>query len=348
MFLKQLSLDQTMIDHSLNHALSRSSQSRSRVPGWLSFVAGGVASCGLFYFAVSKPAAEEISLMRIQIQSLEKSIAALAGHQGAVDETNHLLSKLGQQQAYAQSARRSLQDIQELHASLLAQSQELDSAMTSVNQLASLKDLVVANSDDITLAAESLVAADSLHQRLIESRPTTVAAVDASQELLTLRDQMVKNSYLNATAAESLDSLLALRDTLDGEGLDTADASERVAELVSLKDAVLAQTADLKDSIETLELTRAMTSQFHQATAIFKDMRGWMMEIVAMQPSLDKVRIALQPLSDLVNLERMRPDQLREVARWLTQPSTARMASLPSPAVSTSVSELGRPAQDVE
>ncbi len=337
-----------MIDHSLNHALSHSSRSRSRVPGWLSFVAGGVATCGLFYFAVSKPAAEEMSLMRNQIQSLEKSIAALAGHQGSVDETNHLLSKLGQQQAYAQSARRSLQDIQELHASLLAQSQELDSAMATVNQLASLKDLVVANSDNITIAAESLVTADSLHQQLIESHPTTAAAVDASQQLLTLRDQMVKNSYLNTTAAASLDSLLTLRDSLDRDDLDTVEASERVAELVALKDAVLAQTADLKDSIETLEVSRAMTAQFHQASAIFRDMRAWMMEIVAMQPSLDKVRVALQPLTDLVNLEKMRPDQLREVARWLTHPSTARMASLPSPAVSTTASEPGSQVQELE
>jgi hypothetical protein len=113
--------------------------------------------------------------------------------------------------------------------------------------------------------------------------------------------------------------------------IEMADA--RLTELVSLKNSVLAGTSDIKGSIETLELSRDLQDSFQEASLSFREMRIWMMEMPAMQPTFLKLQSALEPLTNLANVERMHTEQLRDFAKQFMQQSKTRLASVPQPGV---------------
>jgi hypothetical protein len=106
-------------------------------------------------------------------------------------------------------------------------------------------------------------------------------------------------------------------------------ADARLSDLVSLKNSVLSGTTDIKESIETLELSRDLQDSFQEASRSYREMHLWMVEMSAMQPTLLRVKSALQPLTDLANLERMQPEQLRSFAKQFMQQSKTRLASVP-------------------
>lgn len=300
------------------------------MPSWLSFSLGGLFTLGLFYFGVSRPTSEEIGQLRRQIDSIEHGMAMLAGHKGSVDETNHLLSSLGQQQAYATSARKTAAELQRLTNDLVLQSKQVEMAIDAIQQLASVKDLAVANADHAAEAVESLSAMEELQERLASSGAASESALRSCIDLLAIRNELLQDSYLNDAASEVLVRLNDLQSSLDSSGSNIAEARDRLDGLISLKDSVLAETEDLPESIATLEATQALQKQFIDASNSFKEIRHWMMEMASIQPLFVKVQSAIEPLTQLANVEKMYPQQLREFAKsYASANSGTRLASVP-------------------
>jgi hypothetical protein len=321
-----------MIDQSMHYASPQFRQSNpSRWPSWIPFLGGGLMTLGLVYFGIARPAADELSSLKAQMSALEQSIAMVAGHKGSVDETNHLLSLLGQQQAYASSARKTLSEIQKLNAELIDESKNVNAAVVAVDQLTAIKDLAITNADRMDEANKALDDSEEIQERLADSVESAELALRASIDLLAIRGELLQDSYLNESAKHALNRLVEIRVTLDQEATNVDAAQERVSELISLKDEVVAGTADLKSSIETLQITKELRDQFVEASHSFKEIRSWMMEIAAMQPIYSRVQLAMQPLTELANLEKMQPQRLRDFAKWFTQQnSNTRLASIPS------------------
>ncbi len=318
-----------MIDTSLGFA-NPNNRKQSAWTTWFAFAIGAGATFLLVYVGVARPAAQELSLLRQQIYSLEKSIAAVAGQRDSVDDTNHLLSLLSQQQAQTIAARKTLADLRELSSNLVAESSRVQEARAAINQLASIKDLVLSNSDRTGKASEALAAAEALQDRLANSAVTNELALSASLDLLAIRNEILQDTSRNGVAKNALADLLQLRSTLDDEGANVAVAQDRVTDLIALKDSVLARTNNLSDSIETLEVTEQINERFRQAASSFKDIHKWLIDVVAMEPTFAKARLILEPMSDLVNLKRMDPKQLRDFARAFVQHSQDRLASKPN------------------
>ncbi len=319
-----------MIDQSMQFAAPSYRQPATQWPSWLSFLGGSLLTFGMFYFGVARPTSDELSSLRRQIETMEQSVAMVAGHKGSVDETNHLLNLLGQQQAYAISARKAIAEIQKLNTELIGESLRAEEALLAVDQLASIKDLAIANSDRMAEATDALNASGELQQRLAESSGTTEEALRAGLDLLAIQGELSRNAERNESAQATLETLVDIRSALEGESAGIEVAGDRISELLSLKNAVLEGTSDIKDSIETLTLTRELHDQYRDAARSFGEMRSWMMEMSTMLPLFNKVQTALQPLTDLANLERMQPQQLREFARVFTQQSKTRLASVPN------------------
>jgi DNA repair exonuclease SbcCD ATPase subunit len=311
-------------------------------------MAGSFFTFGLFYFGVARPASDELIAVKQQIEAMERSVAIVAGHKGSVDETNHLLNLLGQQQAYAKSARKVFAELQKLNSDLIGESHRVDEALLAIDQLASIKDLALANSDRTAEAAEALNASEQLQTRLADSAETTEQALRAGIDLLAIQNELNRNADQNESARASLHTLIELRTTISAESSDLSVAEERVSDLVALKNSVLAGTTDLKDSIETLQLTRELQDRYQDASQFFREMRSWMMEMAAMQPVFSKVQSAVQPLTDLVNLERMQPQQLREFAKVYTQQSKTRLAGLPSSGSASDANSVGSPKDSIK
>ncbi len=321
-----------MIDQSMQYAAPQFRQTNSsRWPAWIPFMGGGLITLGVIYFGVARPAADELASLKAQMSALEQSIAMVAGHKGSVDETNHLLSLLGQQQAYASSARKTLSEIQKLNAELIGEAKNVNDAAIAVDQLAAIKDQAINNADRMDEANKALNDSEDLQDRLADSVETAEMALRASIDLLAIRGELLQDSYLNESAKHALNRLVEIRATLDQEAINVEAAQERVSELIALKDEVVAGTTDLKSSIETLQITKELRDQFVEASQSFKEIRSWMMEVSAMQPIYSKVQVAMQPLTELANLEKMAPQRLREFAKWFVQQNNnTRLASIPT------------------
>lgn len=322
-------------------------QPTSKWPPWFPFVAGSFFTFGLFYFGVARPASVEMAALKKQINAMERSVALVASHKGSVDETNHLLSFLVEQQTFTEDARKSIDEIQKLNTDLIAESKRLKDVIAVVNQLASIKDLALANSYQADEAAEALIAAGELQQRLIEGSELSKQASQASFDLLAIRNVVLSDTDKNELAKDSLNKLVEIRSALSDETSNIEMADVGLSELVSLKNSVLAGTGDLKESIETLELSRDLQDSFQEASRSFREMRIWMMEMSAMEPTFLKLQSALQPLTDLANMERMQPEQLRDFAKHFLKQSKTRLASVPHAGVVRD-SEIGSRTDEAE
>jgi tetratricopeptide (TPR) repeat protein len=318
-----------MIDQSMRFSGPSFLQPTSKWPAWLPFMAGSIFTFGLFYFGVARPASYELAALKTQISTMERSVALVASQKGSVDETNHLLSLLSEQQNYTESARKSIIEIQKLNMDLIAESKRVKEVIAVVDQLAAIKEMAIASSRNTTEAAQALNAAEELQQRLIESSEMSNQASQASLDLLAIRNVILSDSDKTELANDSLNKLVEIRSTLSDETPHIKMADARLSELVSLKNAVLAGTGDIKESIETLARSRDLQDSFYEASRSFREMRIWMLEMSSMQPTFLKLQSALQPLTDLANLERMQPEQIRDFAKAFMQQSKTRFASLP-------------------
>ncbi len=315
-----------MVDNSIGFG-NPGFQTPSIWRGWFSFAAGGLATFLLIYVGIARPAAEELTLLRDQIRSLEKSVAMVAGQRDGVDETNHLLSQLSQQQAQAIAARKTLVDFRELTNGLLVESSRFQEATRAISQLGAIKDSLLANSNDLDKAADAVAASEALQARLTDSAEANELALRASLDLLAIRGELLNDTGLNDKARVALRNLVQLRESLDNEGSQVDVARERVGGLIALKDSVISQTNDLSESIETLELTNELGQRFRVAANSFKEIRDWMIDMVAMEPTFAQIRRILDPLTELVNLNRMDPKQIRDFTRAFVQQSQDRVAS---------------------
>lgn len=279
------------------------------LPTWCAFALGGVITFLFVYIGIARPAAREMALMRRQMSTLEQSVWEVAGQKETAASTNELLGLLSDQREQLISAKESLAAMKKLHASIIEESIEVNNAIAAASQLGSLKDVLLANSERASEAAEVLSLSEDLYHRLATGAESTELAIDASEDLFSLRSGLIQ------------------------QGQEVAQAQDRLDDLVALKDAVVDQTNDLADAVETLELTRQLNVRFHQAAMSLDSIRHWMVEIVAMEPMLQRAQKTLEPLTELTSLDRLNPNRVREIARALTQGYTAQVASKPEPLI---------------
>lgn len=280
------------------------------LPTWCAFALGGIITFLFVYIGIARPAAREMSLMRRQMSTLEQSVWEVAGQKETAASTNELLGLLNEQREQAISAKRALVEMRQLNADIIAESKEIQNAMVAASQLGSLKDVLLANSERADKAAKVLTVSEDLYHRLATGSEKTDKAVEASEDLFALQSELISKGSQVAAAQDNLD------------------------ELIALKDSVVSQTGNLADAIETLELTTELGVRFHEASLSFDQIRHWMVEVVAMEPMLQRCQKTLEPLTQLTSLDRMAPSQLRDVARAMVGGYKAQVASKPRTEVS--------------
>ena len=311
------------------------------LPAWFSFALGGLATLVMIYVVVARPAAQEMARMRQEIRSLEQSISAIAAQKDTVAETNSILALLTEQAQHHLAARDSLNQIQQLHQRLRAESHQLQPAQSTLTGLLSLKDDLIHAADETGEAADAMVDIESLQTRLVETAEMSSEARRASDELLALEQDLICRGYDIDLAREALDDLTMFRELLVENADEVETAYQQVENLVALKDTVLSQTGDLADAIETLELTSDIYDQFQAAANSFRHVRTWLVEVVMLEPMLQRAMQSLQPLTELGNLRRLSGDQLRAVARSINDRQRTHLAQ--KPMASRDIAEVDSP-----
>ena len=340
---------------------------QSTMPAWAMFLMGVAITLLAVYVGVSRPAARRTAILQGQINRLEDVVLEIAGHEDSARATNSLLGSLAEQGRRAADASVSLDQIHSLHQTLIQQTtetrelneqltaefalvrtiidelsheaQRLQEASRTVDELAAVKENLLANAERSNEAAQVLATMDELQRQLVDSVELTEQARLAGSDLIALEEDLVYRGTENQGAREALGELIDIRDQLDHQGNGLATAQQRVNGLLELKDEVLAETDDLVDAIETFERAQDLQDQFEKVSLSFDRIRRWMTEALVLEPMVERTVRSLQPLTELGNLRRLTPDELRHAARMITQQRETSIANKPRP--ETSDAEFG-------
>ena len=326
------------------------------LPGWCSFVLGGMFTFLLVYIGIARPAAYEVSLLKRQMSTLEQSVWEVAGQSETAKKANRLLNLLVEQQDIARKAAVTLERIQRVNRQLAAESKRAEDALSTVRELVALKNSILDGADQTDKAAEVVAATVSLHDQLAAASNSTSAAVHSGAQLLAIGNELSSFGHDVASAQDTVDQirqlhtslnehssqvaaaqvcidrLLTMKDTIVEQTTnltDVATAQLRVDSLLSMKDTIISQTANLADAIETLELANDLSNQFQNASSTFEHMRRWMVEVVTMESMLKRAQNALEPLTELGNLRRLDANQLRSIARTISRGYLTQVAQKP-------------------
>jgi hypothetical protein len=316
----------------------RGTEANWGLPGWCSFVLGGMFTFLLVYIGIARPAAQEVSLLKRQMSTLEQSVWEVAGQTDTAKNTNRLLSLLVDQKETTRQAATSLENIRELNQQLAAEARRAENALATVQQLVALKNAIVDGADQTREAAEVVSATLSLQEQLADASTTAAQAAHSGARLLAMGTELNAAANDVESAQRTLTQIRELHSSIEERSADVATARLRVDSLLTMKDAIIGQTGNLADAIETLELTNDLTSQFRNATVTFENMRRWMVEVVTMESVLERAQNALEPLTELGNLRHLNVNQLRSIARTISRGYQTQVAQKPQ-----SAHDLGSP-----
>ncbi len=289
-----------------------------------------------------RPARKEMAQLHHQVGALQRHIEQLAAHGQTAATANQLLVHLTQQAAQTAEATEALAAMETLHQRLNREAAVLDEAHQAITAMAKLRDEVQKNVTLIDQASHALMAMNELQEDLLSGADATTEAQAISYDLLALKRQLVDEGQEVATAHEALEQLIGIRTELDQQGTDIEVADRRAKELIELKNKVLARTDDLAGSIETFERAIDLQQQFEEASQSFHEIRHLLTEMTMLRSGVRQVVEHFKPLSDLVNLRRLTPAEIRQMAQTIVDQRREQIAakenagSEPSPA--------GRPA----
>ena len=168
-----------------------------------------------------------------------------------------------------------------------------------------------------------------MNERLVAGADRVDQARDASEELIAIKETVLCGSDQEQPrqAREALNERVEIRERLHGQTEHIAAAQAGLDGLLSIKDRILARTADLADAVETLELSADLQRQLQDSVRQFEGVRRWLVEIVMLEPTVERTMNALKPLAELANLRRLSPAELRHAAKSVVDERAARLAA---------------------
>ncbi len=307
----------------------RGTGSAWEVPGWCSFILGGVFTFLLVYIGIARPAAHEVSLLKRQMSTLEQSVWEVAGQEENTKNTNRLLTLLVEQNEIAQEAAATLAKMQELNRDLAAESGKAKEAVATVEGLVALKKTVIENAGGAEAARDAVADAVRLQNQLVAAAPKTAEAIESGAQLLAIGSELRATKDEVASAKKTLAEIRNLHQSIGERADDVAAAQLNLNSLITMKDTIISESANLAAAIETLELTNDLKDQFQLASVTIEQMRRWMVEVVTMESILERAQSALEPLTELGQLRHLSVDQLRAVARAMSRGYQTSVAQKP-------------------
>jgi hypothetical protein len=166
--------------------------------------------------------------------------------------------------------------------------------------------------------------------------------------LAALKDEILcgNDSHQLEQAGTALTDLSALRERLQKESASVGQAKASLDGLATLKDNLLARTGDLADAVETLETLGDLEHQLVDSVQSFDRVRRWLVEVVLFEPAVERAVTMLKPLTDLSNLRRLNPAELRQAARTVADQRAARVADKSAAANHNPLDDRAAPSAD--
>lgn len=326
--------------------------SRSYTP----IVVGVTLTVLALHMVITRPLLKKVDALNQQIVSMQSDLDAVAGSQADAWRTNDLLTALTIQAERLDSADSALARFDGLAARLdglnervVALSTVTDNAFAVVDDFDTLHDRLAAAAgdaetvgrdlDDIAavsdqidaLAAKTPLQRDSLDvlhlqtnemgaiaARLEMESDTVATAEETLDELAAIATRLEKTP--TERASQTADSLISIAGRIDADGTALLGPAGNV--LAGLREATSAletQGPRLESLIDSAEVLEDFEMELAQHIRGLDTIRRELIEFAMMESTLNRVACTLEPLTELVRLRRIQPDDLRVVVDGLRE-----------------------------
>lgn len=300
-----------------------------------------IASVAFGYFGCVKPMTEELRATRISVACLQNRVAKLMREADAAQPGVGLMARLAEQRDHAAQAAAALNEIEAVNRRLAERTRQIamlanseDVARRTLKQVARGRELLGA-------AQQALADSQDSQQRLVHAHQDLAAAATAADRMRALCDRLASSRAMVEEAHAAQDDLARLSESLviasrdlpaatksvEGwatlsrriaTGAGATDAAvKRVAGLEALETRLVAANDCSAEAAQSLETLSDLQADAVAAGGALRNLREVMLEVVLMQPALDRAVATLGPIRQLASLRHLDAAQLQVAAKAL-------------------------------
>ncbi len=189
-----------------------------------------------------------------------------------------------------------------MKSQILTQTADMPTADARAQQLINLKTQIVEKSGDVDLASAAL------------------------EGILAVKDQLVVRGGQFTDALQTAERLLGMRDRL-AENAPKTDAAERSAtKMIEVQKKLAGAHPDLADSIKSIETMIDFQHEFEKQVRSLDGMRRNLMDFIMMENTVAQAVRMLQPILELGNLRHLNEEQLRQIARSISESGSTKLS----------------------
>lgn len=317
---------------------------------------GLLLGLGGMHLLVVRPMTQQLQTMQNEVGRVESRLDALTESRDRAGQVASLMSNLNAQFDQLAAARETLVGIREfcdavteetqraknsiasleriktVQDSVIEQGRTAATASKSLAGMVEVQDAIVAEADQTTLAAAAVRKLAGIKTTVTENTRDLAEAGKNLEELIQLKNAISAQAETNASAQQSADALIALKTTLTDDAADNETAAASLAKLVEIQSKLNAQTADAADAIQMLELLSDLQDDFQTHFSQLESVQLKLIEFSLLGSRVDRVAEMLRPLTELVTLRRLNPNDLREVADMIRGEHRPALAQKPDSA----------------
>jgi hypothetical protein len=237
-----------------------------------------------------------------------------------------LQKQLVDQNVTADDAVDAVNRLTALKRNLMAEAVDTTAAESGLTQMANLKTQILAQTEDLSTAGARAKELLELKSQIMDKTGDLDSATTAVEGLLAVKDQLVVRGGQIADARQNAERLLGLRDRL-AENPAKIDAAERsAARMIEVQKKLAGESPNLAESIKSVETLIDFQHEFQKQIHSLDGMRRSLMEFVLMENTVTRAVRMLQPLLELGNLRHLNEDQLRQIARSISENQSTRLS----------------------
>ena len=308
-----------------NQSSSAVSHSAHAAPSG-SLLLAGLAVVAAAYFGFVRPAQQHMLSLERQCGKLVIAVNQLQRKDDTARHGLQLMNLLESQGEKLAAAEAALNRFTELRERLVQETDEVAQAITALEQLESVRADVARHSETLSSTANTLHelnnTTDSITTSISASGET---ARKANGSLVSLSEQQVElaNGIANlSTQLSALETAVADRSDnlpkaeqvlaqidqlfakLTSEVQNLSTAQTQLSQLAGLKQEVLEQSADVPAAAAVLDQVWDLQEGLKQATSTIGKARQLTVDMMLLEPVLERVTKSLQPMSDATLLSR--------------------------------------------
>lgn len=294
------------------------------------------------YFGCVKPMYEQMRSMRLSMTCLQNRVAKLVREADTAGEGAGLLVHLAEQRSAVADATAALDEIEALNRRLAERTRRIallatadDLAAQTERRIVEHRELLgdaeqalrsalqverkmVSAGQQVTAAGTAADRMRALCNQMVASRAMIEDAHTAGEDLTALQERLILASRATPAANQAIERLTKLTTRVASSGSGAEDAGQELAELESLRERLLASRDQSGQANEALEVLTDLRNDVISAENDFQNLRKVVLEVVLMQPAVNRAVAALTPIRQLATLRHLDVEQLRVAAQALS------------------------------